>query len=322
MKAQNSFSMLRKALTSNAVFSLLSGLALALFSAPVAEVMGIGPPTIYRLVGIGLVVFGLAIITLLSRSEMLPFRALLISLADLGWVLATIFLLILAWSQLSLVGIVALTAVGLLVLVFALFQISGIYRGYLSDSERAEYLVTVTVMAQAEPAAMWATIRDLGAIHEYSEGILGSHLRDQDSPGVGAVRVCSNRAGDQWAEECVLLDDEEYELELRFLHEEPGFPFPFERLSGGWSIRFIPGGSSVRIWWAPVLSRRWIAPFLLPIMHKQVHASMTELVQNMDRASAEIAASASVGSGVSSASPLVKPPITLHQEVDQGTHRR
>lgn len=121
---------LKRALLSNAAFSTVCGLGFVLLSGPIAALIGLGDPVIYIIVGAGLLLFAGSVIWVATRNLISAFFASLISAADLLWVLGTVGLITLAYSNLRAAGIIAMLSVAAIVMFFALRQLHGIEQLY------------------------------------------------------------------------------------------------------------------------------------------------------------------------------------------------
>jgi hypothetical protein len=113
---------LRLVLTANATTSGLAGLTTLVAGERIDEWLGTGRPVWVRVVGAGLVVFGLAVITLSRSSERHLRRWVpVVSLADLAWVAASVATIVAGWYSTS--GAVVIGVVAAIVGTFAVTQI-------------------------------------------------------------------------------------------------------------------------------------------------------------------------------------------------------
>lgn len=116
---------LKAVLLANATTSLTAGLVAAIATNWVVDRLGLttGAASWTRLVGVGLVLFALAVgyVALDLQGESQRRAARLVSAADLSWVVATV--IVLATVDLSTFGVVAAIVMGLGVLDFALLQL-------------------------------------------------------------------------------------------------------------------------------------------------------------------------------------------------------
>lgn len=115
-------SRLRLVLAANATTSLLGGL-IALAAGPwLSATLGIDHVAVTRLLGAGLVLFGVdvAVVSRGPKRRLLP-GALLVSIADAVWVVATI--VVVATGVLTTTGIVVAVVIGLAVADFGVAQV-------------------------------------------------------------------------------------------------------------------------------------------------------------------------------------------------------
>lgn len=125
MENSQSNRLLSSALTANAVFSTLTGLASIFFSGALVQLFGVDVP--FPVLGIGLLLFA-GYVFYLSRSQPVPVaRIREVVIADLLWVGGSIILLI-AGLGISVVGKWIIGIVAVFVADFALFQYLGLRR--------------------------------------------------------------------------------------------------------------------------------------------------------------------------------------------------
>jgi hypothetical protein len=114
---------LRTALSLNAAFSLSTGTAALVLGEPIDEFLDFGLPWLVRLIGGGLIAFAafLLVLTRLDDVDSMATEALAVSVADLGWVLATMVLI--ALGVFSPWGSALMSAVAVVVLLLAVAQL-------------------------------------------------------------------------------------------------------------------------------------------------------------------------------------------------------
>ena len=108
--------LLRRALWGNAIFSAASGVVMAAFSAPLARlaiqeagaISGSDFALVLELLGLGLIVFGLACAWIASRQTLPRTWARVVFAADLAWVVGSLLVLGLPsmWTAIGLAGMV------------------------------------------------------------------------------------------------------------------------------------------------------------------------------------------------------------------------
>jgi hypothetical protein len=127
--------LLRRTLWGNAVFSLISGVALVAFAGPFAALATDGPisvgglalATVFELLGLGVVAFGAIAGWAASRGTVPRGWAQVIFAADVAWVAGSALVLLLpgAWSTIGIAGIVV---VALIVADIAVLEYLGLRR--------------------------------------------------------------------------------------------------------------------------------------------------------------------------------------------------
>ena len=233
--------LLRGALGANAVFSLVSGAVFLLYAASIGSAVGL-PALWVQAIGAGLV--GFAAVVAATAARRVDGRSVLaISLGDFGWVLLSVGFVAVHRSAMSDVGIIATAAVAAVVGLLGALQLIGLLRHFRTPeghTRPARHCVSIHV--GADPDDLWRTIADLGAIAEYHDGLASSVVR-------GSVRTCEAHDGSRWSEALESRDDDERALTLRFLTDEPAFPFPVTEMVGGWTVTPAGDGARVRVWW-------------------------------------------------------------------------
>ncbi|MCC5886558.1 MAG: SRPBCC family protein [Gammaproteobacteria bacterium] len=270
---------LRRALIANAAFSASCATALLAAPEPVVAWLGLGPPLLLAAVGVGLLAFAADLLHQATRPRLLTWRALYASLADLLWVIATATLLLIAPNLVSEAGAILLLAVAAVVLAFGIWQLLGIDRAHRAANP-SRYRHCVQVAVDVPAAAMWNVISELGEIERYMPSLRSSEVLGRQPDGVGAVRVCENHAGKRWGEECTRFEDGRG-FDVRFLAEDPDFPFPATIMFGGWEVIPRGEGSEVRVWWELEPKPKLLAPVILPILALGVDRDFPGIIKRM-----------------------------------------
>jgi hypothetical protein len=239
---------LRLALAANAGFSAACGTALLFAGGDIAAALGALAAPLTTAIGAALVLFaaGVALVAVRPRVGW----ALVVSILDVLWVTATLPLTLVPglWSAWGIVAVVAVAAV---VAAFAAAQLTAVRAAMREpDGGPGCYRHCIRVATPAPADALWPVVADLGGIARYSPGLARADLRDATVAGVGAVRDCQANNGSHWSEEVTRFEPAARELDLRFLTEAPGFPFPVSAMTGGWRVMPEGGGSAVEVWWS------------------------------------------------------------------------
>jgi len=122
MIAQTNFTLVRRVLYSNAIFSGVSGLLLAFASNPIAKFLGIDTPLVILIIGIGLAGYAALNYANASRAEISRSFVLTAIIADSVWVVLSVILLVTGWVPFSAEGKWAVGIVAAIVDVFATLQ--------------------------------------------------------------------------------------------------------------------------------------------------------------------------------------------------------
>ena len=119
-------SFLRRSLGLDAVASGLCGVLLLVGGEPVSGLLGLGAPPLARAVGLGLVVFAAALLWNARRASVSRGEVVATVVLNAGWVAGSVALIEL--GGLTTLGIVAVAAVALAVLGFAVLELVGLRR--------------------------------------------------------------------------------------------------------------------------------------------------------------------------------------------------
>ncbi|MGF1463818.1 MAG: SRPBCC family protein [Maricaulaceae bacterium] len=277
-----SATLLRAALSANCLFSLATGLIAILAAPAVATSLGLGSVGLIQVLGWGLALFSAGIAWTLARLRL--GQAVLISMLDGLWVVTTAPLTLLpGWLSPTGAGWVLVLAA--LVALLAGLQLLGVRRVLRSGAPRGQYRHCVRVESTAEADALWRIVRDVPNIARYSAGLSASRLEAGQDPAPGAVRVCADIKGRQWAEEIVSLDDASRAIAFRFRAEAADFPFPFTAMTGGWSVTPSPhGGAYVDIWWIVTPKARRLGWLVVTLMTVALDTDLPRIVAAMEAA--------------------------------------
>ncbi len=246
-----------------------------------AGFLGISSPLLLTGIGGALILFSGDLIHQATRRRMQTWRALYAVCGDAFWVLGTLVLLAVFPGLLSTGGAILVAVVGGVVAVFGFLQYRGVGTAHrVPGTDRYRHCVAVSAPTDAD--AMWRVVSDLGGISAYFPSLKQSFIRGGKPACEGAVRECVDLRGNRWAEECTLFDPASRQMELKFLCDEPGFPYPASEMIGGWRVLY---GSEktceVEIWWELRPRPVALAPLLMPLLGLKADLDFPKLIARM-----------------------------------------
>ncbi|WP_310425544.1 SRPBCC family protein [Chamaesiphon sp. VAR_48_metabat_135_sub] len=270
---------LRLALTANAAFSFSTALLMLFCPVLVGTWLGIQTPNIFQVVGIGLAIFATELIYQARCQRVATWRALLASAADFSWVVGSVVLLLAFPQVFSPLGNVLVLAVAGAVFVFGSWQLWAAGHAHKTGAG-GDYRHCIIVETNAPAQKLWEIIGNIGEIENYMPSLKHSFVLEGKAPSVGAIRVCENRAGQQWSEECTEFSPGR-SFAVRFLSEAANFPFPAKTMRGGWEVIPSGVGSQVMVWWELKPKSKLLAPIILPLLAFQVDRDFPQIVRRM-----------------------------------------
>ncbi|NOK63991.1 MAG: hypothetical protein GFH27_549325n121 [Chloroflexi bacterium AL-W] len=185
------------------------------------------------------------------------------------------------FPSLTSLGLCVLIGVAAIVGALGFYQLKGIGEMYAVPGKPATHRLCVAVDTPESADKMWSIVADLSTIQNYSPNLTQVILRENAVPGVDAVRQCTDAKGKTWAEHCVRYDHEARILDMAFLAEEPGFPYPFQTMQGGWEVVPNKNGSTVHIWFAVTPKYRWFHSIILALTTRDLARSFGDTVARM-----------------------------------------
>jgi len=239
---------LRRALLANALFSTFSGLLLLGAPGFTTSVLGAVPELLLRLLGGGLIGFGMAVAVLSIRIPVNPMAAAVVTVADVGWVLGSVTVVLGAGGILTDAGVAAVLGVAGIVALFATLQLRGmaLFARNVGGRTGARSRFVLARPVPERPELVWRKVRALDRIGEHSDALARVEVQEVD--GV-ARRTCATKDGDSWTEEVVEMDDDSRELVLRFDTRSGNFPLPVTEMLGGWRVWPHGDGSWLVLWY-------------------------------------------------------------------------
>ncbi|MEO1159917.1 MAG: SRPBCC family protein [Pseudomonadota bacterium] len=238
----------------NAAFSALIGLELIIFPFAAAYLMFPDPAgwttPVLRLLGVGLVLFALDLLLMATNRFVTKGEVMLIILADIGWLIASAALALLAGHLFSDTGLLMITIVAVFVAVFATGQYVGAGRivapqSRVSIHSRNGKLSASVRRAVAAPAeTVWEVMTDHPGYADVASNI--SKVEVLTGEGIGMTRRCFGPKGENWTETCDHFEDGR-SYGFRIHTEAPDYPYPISDLKGRWSVAPKGAGSEFSI---------------------------------------------------------------------------
>ncbi len=274
--------LLRAALLGNAAFSATNGAAMTLFSREFAGLVGLDVPAALRLLGLGLLAFAGLVAWTGARKRLRALPAVLISFADLLWVAGSAALVLVPPPFMHPGAARAVLLVALAVLGFGVGQLLGVRRLLReTNPQLGAWRHCLSVDVDAPPGAMWQVVSDLGAISRFVPTLVRSDLVDHVTPREGAVRACADTSGRQWEEVCTAFEPRARRLRLRFRTEADNFPYPMQRMHGGWEVAPRGEGSRVTVWWSVTPTRSTVPWLLVAMMGHRLDSDFPAVLERM-----------------------------------------
>lgn len=255
---QTNDTFLRRILFANATFSALTGLAAMFASEGVTSflfakdftVLGFAAATIVFELGVGLQIFAV-LVFLVARQKTLPLgwvKAIIV--ADLFWVVDSVFLLVVYPEYFSSMGFEAVLIVAIVVFVFAVDQSVGIAMTYQGRS-RVEIsqggngtVITASLNTAASASRAWQVMSDQEAYADVADNL--SKARVVEGDGEGMIRQCWDLKGRSWTETCTLWVEGRV-FAFRVHTEAADYPYPIAALAGEWSVSPTVSGSEIKM---------------------------------------------------------------------------
>lgn len=238
----------RRFLALNAAFSALVGLELIIFAADVAQMMFMDPtgwkPLALRLLGVGLVIFALDLVLMVSNRFVTKAQVMLVVYADIGWLLASGVIAFLGWQFFTEIGIIAIDVVAAFVAVFAIGQYVGARKILPPESRASVRLEGGMLIARVERAVdapaerVWQVMTDHPGYADVASNL--SRVEVLSGDGIGMKRRCFGPKGESWTETCDLFE-EGRSFGFKIHTDAPDYPYPISDLQGRWSVE--PQGS-------------------------------------------------------------------------------
>ena len=282
---QHGSGLLRFALFSNALFSIFCIVNILLYTPNLSKHLSLSTNDLYGLV-VGLSVFVCFLLWLATRKNISLALALLVSMSDFVWVMGSIAFVGL-WPDVTSYGSNIVFFVATFVGLAGVAQYMGIWRivAEYDSSLGTSCRLSLQYVVDVPRESFWGILSDLGNIYQYGEDLKSSCLRDNSKTGLGAVRECANHKDQKWAERCIGYE-ELSTINLEFLADEEGFPFPVEKMIGGWILEQKNENSTlVTLWWSYIPKPSYLAIVFTVLTEFVQKPKMQKLLENMAQGS-------------------------------------
>ena len=244
----------RTFLRMNAVFSLLTAVPLLLAAGAVAPFIFADPAewAIWVLRGLGAGLVGFAGLVYALSAYKFVSRAMVneISFLDLLWVMGSIVLIVFPGRLLTPDGTMIVAAVAVVVAFFAVSQFlsasrikkpTPVARVVMRDGKMR---ATVKRVVRVPTETAWEVMTDHPAYADVASNL--SKVEVISGDGLGMQRRCYGPKGESWEETCDHFEPGRA-YGFRVHTEAEDYPYPFNGLTGRWSVEEHPLGSEFAI---------------------------------------------------------------------------
>jgi len=270
---------LKFALTFNAIFSFVTGLLLVTMPDYISQLFGVNHGASFSYLGLSLVLFSIIVLYVSRQRHIHILNALIISLLDLIWVLASLIILILDPFQFKMTGDIIIAAVALIVLLIAIMQIFGITKlDQKNNSGYKEFRFERSV--PANKSRVWQVISDVANYHHFAPNI--DDVEIISGNGKGMIRKCS-QGKNSWTEDCIKWKDGD-QFSFRVNTNEPDYPYPLSFLQGTWKATPVSDGESkIEMIFELKYSSKSFNILLHPLMAPKFRNIVEELLDNWEK---------------------------------------
>lgn len=274
---------LRYSLRFNSLFSLATGLTLAVQSGEIAQLFGVQESWPFTVLGISLILFSAAVYYVSRQKRILPLPVLIIIVLDLVWVLASIPLIIVNPFEITQIGNILVGVVAVIVFTAAFMQSIGLSKVDKNPETGFKELEFERTVA-AENHTVWKVISDVANYHHVAPNI--DDVKILSGSGKGMVRQCSQGKG-SWTEKCISWQDGDH-FSFQVNTDEPNYPFPLSFLQGTWKV--IPNGGNhtkIKMRFELQYNKKILNIILHPLMAPKFGDIVEELLDNWEKKLAE-----------------------------------
>lgn len=219
-----------KSTKTNAYSTLVSGLAILLFSGKLQDIFQIDTNTPFLVVGGVITFFSFTMFIEIKKQR--PLALLWIITQDFLFTVASIYVILFKPFEISNAGYLIIGLFLIPIVFFIIYQSIGLSRIDSIAGTKTKKL-TFSRLVKADKPKVWKVISDVGNYHKIAPNIDNAKIISGQE--VGMVRACSH-GKDSWTETCSLWEEEkEYSFEVDT--SAPDYPYPFKNLRGNWQVQ-------------------------------------------------------------------------------------
>jgi hypothetical protein len=231
----------------NAATSLLGGSVAVVAPGFVVRILGTGNGALVRAVGVALIGFSIAVVTIAgARLTRLVRATPLIVAGDVGWVIASIIVITL--SGLTRTGVALALALAAAVGTFAVLQYQRKRRlggredagEQVPEESPPVEVIHVERRVSAPADVAWLVVTDHDLYGRLAPNLASVHA--DRGEGMALQRTCTNRSGRSWSETTTRWEEGvRFEVAVR----TDGYPYPLQEMRGSWWVEPDADGSCI-----------------------------------------------------------------------------
>ncbi|MDO5981457.1 type II toxin-antitoxin system RatA family toxin [Flavivirga spongiicola] len=269
-------SFLQITLLCNAIFSFATGISLILFFNTIATWFGKQTPTVFWIIGLGLLYFSYSIGIEIRNPK--PHAVFYIIVQDFIWVLASLAIVIIKPFNISVIGYQIITIVMFLVLFFGIGQTIGLAQVDTLNNKGLKHL-TYERIINATKENTWKVISDVSNYHKVAPNIDSVTIISGEDKGM--IRSCSHKTN-SWTEVAILWEaGEQYTFQVNTDAED--YPYPLKSLKGTWKVQAVSEHETKIIMQFDFIYKQKIYNVLIhPFMKKKFNKICDELLDNWE----------------------------------------
>jgi len=238
----------------DAALCATAGAVLLLIPDLVAQIMFVEPggwkPVMLRILGVGLLILALDLAIMAANRHVAKRDVMLIVVADVGWILGSALVIILAGDSFTPQGVLMVDIAAIVVAVFAVGQFFGA-RKIVPPLSQAQVrpgdgglIASVKRVVNAPAPTVWEIMTDHPGYADVASNL--SKVEVLSGDGFGMKRRCFGPKGENWIETCNLFEEGRV-FGFRIHTEAPDYPYPISDLEGRWAVEPSGCGSEFSI---------------------------------------------------------------------------